>query len=379
MLSNVTVDGGAPAADHPARPAAVPPTCWPAPTWTSCASACSPPTTSARSATTRPAPTSSTAWARSAGTARPHCTDGRLRGGASATPAASRAASTACARASCCYGALEETRSITRPMVDDDRRRAGAATWTALPPRRPGARPARAAAGRRRQAGPGRLRHAARLRRTIAARLERWSWLRRFPHAGAVPAGRARPNGRRMSPPAPSGNAMTVDVEDYFQVQAFAGVLAAATGTAARGASSATPTASSPVRGAGVQATFFTLGWVAERHPALIRRIVAGGHELASHGHGHRWSTALDADAFRADVPPRRARLEDAGGVAVARLPRAHLLDRPAHALGLRRAGAGTGHATAPACSRSGTTCTATRTRRASPYQPGRRQPGRSR
>ena len=68
---------------------------------------------------------------------------------------------------------------------------------------------------------------------------------------------------------------------------------------------------------AGVQATFFTLGWVAERHPALIRRIVAAGHELASHGHGHELVDRLGEAAFRADVRRARAVLENAGGVAV--------------------------------------------------------------
>ena len=68
---------------------------------------------------------------------------------------------------------------------------------------------------------------------------------------------------------------------------------------------------------ADVRATFFTLGWVAERHPALIRRIVAAGHELASHGFWHRRVSSQDAAAFRADVAQARACLEDVGGVAV--------------------------------------------------------------
>jgi polysaccharide deacetylase family protein (PEP-CTERM system associated) len=69
---------------------------------------------------------------------------------------------------------------------------------------------------------------------------------------------------------------------------------------------------------AGVRATFFTLGWVAERHPALVRRIVAGGHELASHGHGHERVDLLGPDAFRADIGRARRVLEDTGGVKVA-------------------------------------------------------------
>jgi polysaccharide deacetylase family protein (PEP-CTERM system associated) len=113
-------------------------------------------------------------------------------------------------------------------------------------------------------------------------------------------------------------NALTVDVEDYFQVQAFAG-------TIARGAWEALPRRVEAnterllelYARAGVRATFFTLGWVAERHPALVRRIVAGGHELASHGYGHELVGALTPDAFRADIRRARAVLEDAGGVAV--------------------------------------------------------------
>ena len=62
---------------------------------------------------------------------------------------------------------------------------------------------------------------------------------------------------------------------------------------------------------AGVKATFFTLGWVAERHPALIRRIVDEGHEIASHGWDHQRVFTMDADA----VPRRpRARAHGAGG-----------------------------------------------------------------
>src|SRR3546814_3578768 len=60
---------------------------------------------------------------------------------------------------------------------------------------------------------------------------------------------------------------------------------------------------------AGVKATFFTLGWVAERYPALMRRIVAAGHEVASHGWDHRRVFTMDAAGFRADL--LRARSEE--------------------------------------------------------------------
>lgn len=68
---------------------------------------------------------------------------------------------------------------------------------------------------------------------------------------------------------------------------------------------------------AGVQTTCFVLGWVASRQPALVRRIVAAGHELASHGYGHEKVSRLSPAAFRADIVRTRALLEDIGGVEV--------------------------------------------------------------
>ncbi len=113
-------------------------------------------------------------------------------------------------------------------------------------------------------------------------------------------------------------NALTVDVEDYFQVQAFAGVIAPAEWDRYPGRVVAnTGRMLDLFAAAGVHATFFTLGWVAERNPALVRRIVAEGHELASHGHGHQPVWSLDAEGFRADLLRARATLEDAGGVAI--------------------------------------------------------------
>jgi polysaccharide deacetylase family protein (PEP-CTERM system associated) len=116
----------------------------------------------------------------------------------------------------------------------------------------------------------------------------------------------------------PSVNAMTVDVEDYFQVQAFAGAVDRASwdGFASR-VEANTDRILDQFAAAGAKATFFTLGWVAERHPALVRRILAAGHELASHGYGHQPVYALGAAGFRADLARAKAVLEDAGGVAV--------------------------------------------------------------
>ena len=117
---------------------------------------------------------------------------------------------------------------------------------------------------------------------------------------------------------APIRNAMSVDVEDYFQVQAFAGVIprAAWDGIDRRVEANVGRILDQFAR-AGVHATFFTLGWIAERHPAMVRRIVAAGHELASHGYDHIRADLLDSKAFRADVGRTRLILEDIGGTAV--------------------------------------------------------------
>ncbi len=122
-------------------------------------------------------------------------------------------------------------------------------------------------------------------------------------------------------PPAPGEkirNAMTCDVEDYFQVSAFAPYI---------------DRASWPIRECrveanmerilalyerhGVRATFFTLGWIAERYPAMVRRIVAAGHELASHGYGHLRASDQSRAEFDNDIRSSKALLEDIGGQAV--------------------------------------------------------------
>jgi polysaccharide deacetylase family protein (PEP-CTERM system associated) len=66
-----------------------------------------------------------------------------------------------------------------------------------------------------------------------------------------------------------------------------------------------------------VKATFFTLGWVAERYPQLIRRMIEGGHEVASHGYSHVRVTNQSPEAFRADVVRTKALLEDVSGQEV--------------------------------------------------------------
>ena len=113
-------------------------------------------------------------------------------------------------------------------------------------------------------------------------------------------------------------NAMTVDVEDYFQVSAFEGHIDRAQwDTLPCRVESNTDRILALFEAAGVKATFFTLGWVAERYPALIRRIVDGGHELASHGYFHVRVTQQQPAEFRADVEKTKKLLEDIGGVVV--------------------------------------------------------------
>ena len=118
---------------------------------------------------------------------------------------------------------------------------------------------------------------------------------------------------------APISNAITVDVEDYFQVQAYADVIdREAWDIFPRRVEANTDRILESFARFNVQGTFFTLGWVAERHPALVRRIVEGGHELASHGYNHQRADSMAEALFRQDVSRARKLLEDIGGVAVA-------------------------------------------------------------
>lgn len=113
-------------------------------------------------------------------------------------------------------------------------------------------------------------------------------------------------------------NALTFDVEEYFHAEAFAGVVRP----------EEWPTLESRVVGATerilallaesrTRATFFVLGWVAQRHPGLVRSIRAQGHEVACHGYGHQMITRLSRAQFAADVERAKAILEDALGEPV--------------------------------------------------------------
>jgi len=113
-------------------------------------------------------------------------------------------------------------------------------------------------------------------------------------------------------------NAMTIDVEDYFQVSAFAPYIARDDWDHRECRVERNVERILAMLDAhGVKATFFTLGWIAERYPSLVRLIVDAGHELASHGYGHERASDLSAEAFREDVVRAKALLEDIGGRAV--------------------------------------------------------------
>jgi len=116
----------------------------------------------------------------------------------------------------------------------------------------------------------------------------------------------------------PIVNALTVDVEDYFQVSAFADRIA-------RNDWDRLPCRVERnidrilelLSAANAHATFFTLGWIAERYPDVVRRISAAGHEVASHGFAHQRASEQHRDAFLVDIRLAKAVLEDIAGHAV--------------------------------------------------------------
>src|SRR3954454_6893631 len=113
-------------------------------------------------------------------------------------------------------------------------------------------------------------------------------------------------------------NALSVDVEDWFQVGAFETVISRDSWESReRRVERNTDAVLALFDEAGVKATFFTLGWVAARHPALIRRIAEAGHEIASHGWDHKRVFTLSPEAFRADLRRTRQAIEDACGKTV--------------------------------------------------------------
>lgn len=113
-------------------------------------------------------------------------------------------------------------------------------------------------------------------------------------------------------------NALSIDIEDWFQVGAFETTFSRADWCHCESrVVGNTDRLLDLFARRDVKATFFTLGWVAERHPDLIRRIVAAGHELASHGYDHQRVFTFSPEQFRADLRKSRTLLEQAGAVPV--------------------------------------------------------------
>jgi polysaccharide deacetylase family protein (PEP-CTERM system associated) len=119
-------------------------------------------------------------------------------------------------------------------------------------------------------------------------------------------------------PAQPITNALTIDVEDYFQVSAFAPYIARDDWERRE-----CRVERNVVRILDMlatretKATFFVLGWIAERYPALVRSIAAAGHEIASHGYGHQRASDLSQAHFEADIRRAKAILEDIADVEV--------------------------------------------------------------
>lgn len=113
-------------------------------------------------------------------------------------------------------------------------------------------------------------------------------------------------------------NALSVDVEDWFQVGAFENVITRSDWDACEcRVERNTDALLAMFDAAGIKATFFTLGWVAQRYPALIRRIADSGHELGNHGQNHDRVFTFTPQQFAADLERSRKAIEDAAGVAV--------------------------------------------------------------
>ncbi len=130
-------------------------------------------------------------------------------------------------------------------------------------------------------------------------------------------------------------NALTIDVEDYFQVSAFAPYIERGKWDSRECRVEANVDRILALLAEhDVKATFFTLGWVAQRYPELVRRIVKGGHELASHGYGHERVSDLSEAEFFEDIYRAKTLLEDIGGCQGSRLSRPQFFNRFCQSVG---------------------------------------------
>jgi polysaccharide deacetylase family protein (PEP-CTERM system associated) len=136
------------------------------------------------------------------------------------------------------------------------------------------------------------------------------------------------PDGERHGPHEPQHegsavppvvNAMSIDVEDYFHVSVFDGIVPRSEWERMESRVVANTERLLDIFDEyGVRSTFFVLGWVAERHPALVRLLAKRGHEVASHGYAHRLIYDQTPSAFREDVRRAKQLLEDVSGRPVA-------------------------------------------------------------
>lgn len=133
-------------------------------------------------------------------------------------------------------------------------------------------------------------------------------------------------------------HALSVDLEEYFHVTNFAGLIAQERWAKLPSrVEDATRHLLDLFDEFGARATFFALGWVAARHPRLLAEIAARGHELACHGYAHQLVHELGPQGFRADLERARRAIEDASGQAVAgyRAPSYSITARSLWALGI--------------------------------------------
>ena len=113
-------------------------------------------------------------------------------------------------------------------------------------------------------------------------------------------------------------NAMTIDVEDYFQVSAFAPYIKRTEWDSRECRVERNIHAILEMLAAqDTHATFFTLGWIAERYPQLVRHVVDNGHELASHGYAHQRASEQTPEVFFDDIDRAKKMLEDLSGQAI--------------------------------------------------------------
>ncbi len=136
----------------------------------------------------------------------------------------------------------------------------------------------------------------------------------------------------------PMNNALSIDLEEYFQIHVLSDIISQeAWHTMPSFVQENTSRILDLLETKGIRATFFCLGWIAERHGDLIRRIHAKGHEIACHGYAHQVIYQQDPERFRTDVIRARDVLEDATGDAVIgyRAPTYSITEKTLWALGI--------------------------------------------